>query len=163
MHLNRWLGLKASEGMQGLEQPIAYSAERGLVVSHFVPGIELFEIGKMDEHERDQHAPSEQQLDDFAATFRESIIADVVLDYGSRDILMDVEGRGLTMIDQGVRMYGPRERAVGATSAQTARAGLFANAFYEAYGFDFDREGLEQRLKDAASDAAAVIAERAGS
>lgn len=93
-NIRRWLGLIASKGIDCLEQPIAFSAERNVLLTKYAPGRTLKKIIK----EGDKFSPTDNQQLAVAEAVAHSIQNGVEFDPHTGNIIYDEEC-GFTILD----------------------------------------------------------------
>lgn len=142
-NLCRWLGLMAGKGVAGLEQPVAFSAEKPISITKLVPGVELYEIAQF----KNKPQPSEESLLRFAQAFYESIVRRITIDVHGRDILYDVATDQLTIID-----HNQFSKTYGLMALRPNRvAQLLTQTFKASFGYEFDDIGFERLLNEFAA------------
>lgn len=139
-NLRRWLGLAAGEGVDGFEQPIAFSAERPISVTKLALGVELFEISKL----KAKPQPSEEALLGFANALYESITRRITIDIHGRDILYDPDTDELTVIDHSA----PSRAYSHGTTNYIETVDAIVETFKASFGYEFDEVAFERLLDE---------------
>ncbi len=137
-NLQRWLGLVSSYGLPNFEQPIAFSSDKVVSITRFVPGLELLDISVM----RDKPLPSNEQLDDLAYAVHQSIRNGIRLDIHERDFMYD-EKAGFTIIDQGIPTLPERN-----IENQSLVNDYLVSMLRRVYGDSVNLEGFRRTLEE---------------
>lgn len=140
-NMQRWLGLLAGKGVEGLEQVIAFSAETPLTVSRFAHGDTLLGIA----NSNDKPVPTEADYMKLADTMRAVIEKGIATDLHTRNMLYDpISNRGFTIIDYSLHR---KEFRYNPDVYSAALQGL-KRTLRVAFGDAYDASSFNDMLRD---------------